>query len=248
MQYYVVLDGNTLKFQKTKPLCGDYVQSDEEKEMVMPDPFFPWLKYQTQTERVQFLDKISPVSTQCWFFGFRNLKSFDKLNLDLSRTKTMTGMFEECDSLQTLDLSGLDVSNVKSLSEMLKECNKLTEVNLTGWDTSKVQNFGSMFILCHKLKKLDLSSFSMKSAENISFCFYGCSALESLNLPAFPDNGNLVNAYYAFYGCKSLQYLDLSGFNPRFNKGTNITKKCYSLQNIRISQDALPYLGPALKI
>lgn len=240
MQFYAVLNGDTLEFQKRKPDVSEYAEYSEESVDFPDEGGPPWYKYWQKTKNIRFLDKISPINTGCWFNGFEYLEHFDKTNLDTSQTKNLYYMFSWCKNLREIDLSGLDISYVENLSGMFNGCERLTDIYFDGWETSNVQNFSAMFSFCEHLSSLDISSFSMESVEDISFMFRGCVNLKHIQLPRMANNKVLARS--TFMECISLRDIDLSNFcfpDNNFSKG--LLKGCHSLSlsSIRMTEEQL---------
>lgn len=236
MQYYAVLNGDTLEFQKTKPENLLYIAFSEE------DCWGSLLyKFKGMVKNVRFLDKTSPVNVAGAFYGFSSLEHFDKTNLDLSRATSLKRMFGFCSALETIDLSGLNISGVKDLSELFAGCKNLSEINLSGWDTSNTEDFQYMFAYCYSLSSLDLSSFSMQSVKDLSnLCCYSAN-LRSVTFPKFPNRNFLVQSMLE--GCTSLQEVNISnlGYLDDY-RAERLLKGCKTLSDIRASAENLMFL------
>lgn len=97
-------------------------------------PNTPWFDKRTQIQRVEFADKIQPVSTQCWFTGCKQLQEIKNIqNLDTSKVVSMGQMFYACSGLTALDVSGFDTSNVVEMGGMFRECGSLTKLDVSGF-------------------------------------------------------------------------------------------------------------------
>lgn len=243
MEFYVALNGDSLEFQKKKPVTGEYVEFLEEDDYEYP----PWLQYKAEVKSIRFLDPISPISTAGWFYNFYKLESFNKKNLDLSQTITLQKMFGTCYSLRCLDLSGLDISVVRDLSELFVGCASLSEIDLSGWDTSNVEDFHSMFAYCYSLSHLDISSFSMQSAKTLDSLCSGDEKLQSIKFPKFTNNTFTVQIMLD--NCISLQKLDISNFGHLDDsRAQGMLSGCYSLSNIQVSKENLGQLQELLDL
>lgn len=114
-------------------------------------------------------------STSRWFYEFENLTSVVGLhNLDTSKVTNMSGMFDDCRSLQSLDLSNFDTSKVTDMSRMFYNCESLGSLDLSSFDTSKVTDMEEMFWGCYSLQSLDLSSFDTSKVTDMYGMFDFC--------------------------------------------------------------------------
>ena len=72
-------------------------------------------------------------------------------NLNTASVTDMSGMFEDCFSLEKLKISGWNTSNVTMMENMFHGCSGLYELDLSGWNTSNVENMEYMFMDCTEL-------------------------------------------------------------------------------------------------
>jgi len=108
-------------------------------ECVLP----PWInnlvKVNEDIKTVQFVDKISPISTAHWFYSFAEVEYIDLTNLDMSNLKNMDCMFAGCAKLETIKLpNNFDTSRVESMAGLFDLCNVLT-IDCSKWNVSNVE-------------------------------------------------------------------------------------------------------------
>lgn len=93
-----------------------------------------------------------------------NLRSVD-FNDSFSSCETtdMTGMFQNCVSLEKITFGWFYTDHVETMESMFEGCEKLTDVDLDHFDTSNVGSMMRMFYGCGSLQTLDISGFSFQS-------------------------------------------------------------------------------------
>ncbi len=185
--------------------------------------------------------------------------------LDTSNITDMTGMFANCNKLETLTLDGFNFENVNTFGEnkysnMIAQCEnlkslilknskridillkdyviskeKITSLTLKKCDTSDITDMSRIFEHFSSLKELNLSDFDTSSVTNMSFMFTECSSLETLDLGIF-DTRNVTDMTCMFKGCSSLETLDLGIFDTSNVTDMNcMFSGCSSLKTIDIS-------------
>ena len=208
---YAVEKGDTLTFYyDDQRATREGIVYDMPAEENLPE----WTKEQNGTcERITQVEfdasfaAYRPTSTYCWFYHCSNIQKINNFkNLNTSEVTDMSGMFDECNALQSLDL--------------------------TGFNTANVTDMGGMFSRCIVLKSLDLSNFNTANVTNMFNMFYGCEALESLDLTNF-NTANVIEMTGMFAFCKTLKSLDLTSFNTANVIGmTDMFRRCYELTTI----------------
>ena len=210
---------------------------------------------------VVFENKISPVSTAYWFYGFTNLNDINMDKLNTTNVTNMSNMFRDCTTLTEIDFSNFNTSNVTNMSYMFYNCNnlseldvsnfdtskvttmkhmfekskKITSLDLKNFDTSKVNEFADMFKGMSLLVTLDISKFNTSNATRMEGMFRECSSLTNLDVSSF-DTSNATRMEGMFYGCRSLTNLDVSSFDT--SKVTNMGSMfhyCCSLSELDVS-------------
>ena len=151
------------------------------------------------------------------FYNCKQLKDFTRNDYSynpslLIKKRTMKGMFQNCESLESLDLSGnFETKNVEIMWDMFKGCSKLTNLSLLNpetFDTSQVTDMESMFEECTSLLTLNISNFNTENVQYMNQMFYNCFSLKSLYFHSI-SSSSLGTMYRMFYNCSSLEYLDL---------------------------------------
>lgn len=113
----------------------------------------PWSNVCNSVKSVYVKDRISPISTACWFNSFMNCSSFDVSNLNVSNVTNMESMFSgagtKASTLKIIGLSSWDTSNVTSMSMMFMFAGSNASTfdigNLSSWNTSNVTDISAMF-------------------------------------------------------------------------------------------------------
>lgn len=122
-------------------------------------------------------------NTRNMFYNATNLKTID---LDISRSKNVSGLFSGCTGLVTVGTLKLS-KELTSLSGLFSGCSSLTKIpNFE--DTSMITNMSSMFSGCSSLKAVrnlnftKMSSSSSYSKTGTIGMFSGCTSLTTLTL------------------------------------------------------------------
>lgn len=143
----------------------------------------PWCNEVESVRVVNFADKISPMSTACWFYQCDNLERVENIqNLDTSNVTNMNWMFSMCKSLTALDVSHFDTANVTSMRAMFYHC-PFTTLDVSHWDTAKVTDMCCMFQECYSLKtiyasgKFTTASVPETEDDNSHNMFDNCTSL-----------------------------------------------------------------------
>nr|WP_278245050.1 BspA family leucine-rich repeat surface protein [Ruminococcus flavefaciens] len=169
------------------------------------------------------------------FKDCEKLESIDVSDFDTSNVTKMNSMFELCRELTTLDLSNFDTSNVIDMNNMFECCASLTELDVSNFDTSKVTNMAFMFGECWYLKTLDLSNFDTSNVTDMNNMFAFCNNMTSLDLITF-DTSKVKNMKAMFLACKSLVSIDLSSFDTSQNVEIDeMFNYCDDLETILVS-------------
>ena len=128
------------------------------------------------------------------FSGIPNLVEFVDISyLDVSRVRSMQGMFQNAFSLAELDLSGWDTSNVTIMENMFSGARALTSLDLSSWDIGRVSRMTHMFRDASGITNLNLYGWDTRNAWPMTGIFNGTTGLRSLTLG--PDFR--INAFYA---------------------------------------------------
>lgn len=230
---YAVLADNilTFKYDKNMPVENAWDISKNKKQQ----PGWNGYYYTTVAFDDSFKDA-RPDSCFYWFAN-NNIKSFIGLaNFNTSEVKTMEGMFNWANNLESINLAGFDTKNVENMTNMFNGCQKLASLDLSKFNTEKVKSMNSMFDNCKALKSLDLSSFNTAKVVTMERMFNNCDKLESIKFGDSFNTAVVTTMSQMFYNCASLKALDLSGFDTR--NVTNIYKMfsgCKALETLNLS-------------
>ncbi len=188
----------------------------------------PWYGQRNNIKTVEFVNKISPISTAWWFYNCNNITTINNMkeNLDTAKVTDMTYMFYNCSSLKSIDVSNFDTSNVTSMTQMFYNCSSLKSVDVSNFDTSKVTNINNMFFYCSSLGKIDLSSFNLdKVTDDVRYIIGECNNLSEIKfgekftkevyLPNVSPDGQYCTGWYSDIECTEE--------NKVADKGSNYT-------------------------
>ena len=131
--------------------------------------------------------------------------------------KDMSGMFKECNSLQSIDLSGWKTDNVTDMSGMFSGCNSLQTIDLSGWNTGNVTTMSWMFNGCKKLVEIKgLENWDTKNVTNMNCMFYECKALTKIKFGANWHTENVTDMSHMFSKCEKLTEIKgIENWNPK---------------------------------
>ena len=139
-------------------------------------------------------------STSIWFKIFRNLIEIKGIeNLKTSNVTDMSGMFDECFSLQSLDISHFDTRNVKDMDGMFAGCKAIRSLDVSGFITDNVTTMYSMFEGCEAITSLNVSSFNTSNVTRMTCMFADCHKLSELDLSSF-NTSNVTSMGRMFRG------------------------------------------------
>lgn len=147
------------------------------------------------------------------FSGCTNIVNVENLKaLNLSETKELDFLFENCKSLESIDLNGLNTDNVESLWSMFYKCSSLKYVDLSPLFTGNVTNMSYMFA-DSGIESLNLSGINTSHVTDLNGMFTGCSAITMIDLSSF-DTSNVTDMSFMFANCLSLTTIYVSdGWN-----------------------------------
>lgn len=223
-------DDNSLNFYKRSeiPAVGDQFEGRTATSVytnietdVYTKGSSPWVNLKP-LDSIKVVDKISPISTACWFENIES-KSIDLKNLDTSKVTNMMFMF--CESkLPDIDFSSFDTSNVEFMSGAF-ESSSFKNIDLSMCDFSKCIYFSGTFANSYNLKKVNLSGVDASKTEIMNSMFENCYFLEEVNMTLMKVE-SVTNTDKMFYSCRSIKDLDFSGW-----KTTNL-KDCYQMFSV----------------
>ena len=125
-----------------------------------------------------------PENCEALFADMSRLESFNALsaNIDASKAKNISHMFEGDKNLKHAILDGWQFSNVVDASYMFRRCESLEDVDI-GEGYEKLENIRSAFAYCKSLKELNVASFfeSEELWENSYLCDK-CRSLEHVDM------------------------------------------------------------------
>ncbi len=231
--YVTLYTDGTLAFAETKnpfPEKTIDVQYEDvsEREGTNNWTEYPWYNERNSVTTVEFVNKISPISTSSWFAECRNLSTIKNIeNLDTSKVTNMSFMFYFCDSLTELDLSSFDTSNVTNMQSMFNSCWNLNKINISSFNTSNVTNMYLMFAYCWNLTEIDVSGFDTNKVTGMDGMFLECKSLTEIDVSNF-NVSNVTDIGRLFSKCSSLTKIDISNFN----KGSSSTKNVTDMNNM----------------
>ena len=112
--------------------------------------------------------------------------SLETVNIDVEMPKltSMSQMFKDATKLKTVTFgNSFTTEKVTNMSGMFQNCYSLESLDISGFDTANVTNMSNMFNSCYSLTALDISSFDtsgISSGSNLNDMF-GSSSNDSVN-------------------------------------------------------------------
>ncbi len=169
-----------------------------------------------------------------------SLESLDLTSFHADEVTSMVGMFLNCSNLKSLKFGDFEAVNAKSMQNVFNHCNNLETIKFNRFTISEATSLEQMFYYCESLKNLDLSGFVTKNVTNMSKMFYECKNLETVDLSNF-NIENVTTIQNMFYDCSSLKSLDLSSFTPvGITTLNSLFYNCNSLESIDLSHFSTP--------
>ena len=162
----------------------------------------------------------------------------DYLNIELNlreKTKHLSCLFSNCDSLVKIEnIFNVD-TNVKDLKELFSGCLLLKELpnNISEWDISNATDLSGVFYKCESLVSIpDISKWDTFNVTNMMSMFNNCKSLKSLPDISRWNTSKVTNMVCMFSNCLSLESLpkDMSNWNTsNVEKINDMFYKCKSL-------------------
>ena len=150
-----------------------------------------------------------PYTLKKMFDGFKGIKNIQGLdNLVTDNVTDMSGMFNECNNLDSLCLDGFKTDYVTDMSDMFNGCYNLRTLNLRSFKTDNVTNMSGMFANCLRVTSLDISSFNTSNVTDMNCMFFAMCSLGSIDLKGF-DTKKVTNMSRMFFGCQSFTEIDI---------------------------------------
>ena len=96
----------------------------------------------------------------------------------------MSGMFNNCISLNNINLVSFNTINVTNMSAMFSGCHSLRELNLSNFNTINVTNMNMMFKDCFYLTNLNIMNFDSHNIKSLNKdkMFDNCISLKKQNI------------------------------------------------------------------
>ena len=168
-------------------------------------------------DKIAFADKASKYDPS-FFEQFTKLKEIVGLSkIDFSRLKDFSGMFVNCESLESVDLTGVNTNNAESFELMFANTPALKSVNFGNIDTSKVKNMSYMFA-ASGIESVDFRNINTSEVTNMSHMFYDATNLKNVVMRNF-NTLNVKDFSAMFKNCTSLDKIDISSFELTYKVG-----------------------------
>lgn len=160
------------------------------------------------------------VTSMCYTFNSNRLKSINLNNLDTSKVKYMSCIFNSVGLEKIQFGQKFKTDNVKSL--WFAFCNSdIKEIDLSNLNFTNVENISMLFDYCEKLEKVNMKNLNLEKIENLTCVFGNCENLKEINLDGVKFK-NLNDISCLFANCKSLKNIDLSFLKDSQNKSLNL--------------------------
>ena len=117
------------------------------------------------------------------FSDFKELINIEGLgNLKTDSCKKMSGMFQNCSSIEEIDLSNWNIANSAYLNDMFFECKNLKKVKFPKETVITYGYINNMFEGCENLKTIDLSSIkeTKKNCNLEDILGKGCNNIQEI--------------------------------------------------------------------
>lgn len=179
--------------------------------------YINWFHYHTNLKEIEGFEYINTDQVKSMsgvFQGCNSLTSIDVSSFCTDNISDMSNMFNGCSSLTSLDVSVFNTNNVTTMQGMFMGCTKLTELDVSRFNTSNVTDMSHMFRECKKITELDLSNFDTRKVTTMQSMFAHCDLLTKIDVSHF-DTRKVESMSAMFFYCGSMENLDLSNFDTR---------------------------------
>ena len=119
-------------------------------------------------------------------------------------------LFADMPRLESFDVSSanIDASKVKNISHMFEGDKNLRHAILDGWQFGNVKDACYMFSRCESLEEVNIGE-GYEKLENVRSAFEYCKSIKELNVAPFFESDNLWRSSYLCYKCQSLEHVDM---------------------------------------
>ena len=218
-QVSVERDGNILTFRYGIAPDNAYILRQNGNQGIdyfwqsKVDPSLSGSKFYPEGDTLVVIDPsmkaFKPYTLKKMFDGFKGIKNIQGLdNLATDNVTDMSGMFNECNNLDSLCLDAFKTDYVTDMSDMFNGCYKLRSLNLRSFKTDNVTNMSGMFANCLRVTSLDISSFNTSNVTDMNCMFFAMCSLGSIDLKGF-DTKKVANMSRMFFGCQSFTEIDI---------------------------------------
>lgn len=180
------------------------------------------MRRRDRVEEIRFVPgSKAPEDMGAFFEDMWALRRVDFTNLDMSKTVSLTWMFNnagdgdveivnlkapnarDCERLfrlgpdvTSLKVPGLDVSGAEVAREMFASPHRITELDLSGLRLPRAKDINRMFMCCERLRRLDISNLELPPDVEMDnrgpAMFSNCVSLEHVDMPT---KGALADRY-----------------------------------------------------
>ncbi len=153
------------------------------------------------------LSEVESIDRMCSYC--HSLKSIVMPEIHLT-SYTSSGVFENCENLETADLSKLVFSDNCDISNMFYNCSALKTVILP----ENAEEIGMSYIFsgCSSLESVNFQNLKYKNISGMNSAFNGCKSLKEIDLSGCKSESGYCYFYDAFKGCTSLETVKLPSF------------------------------------
>lgn len=163
-----------------------------------------------------------------------------QLGIDSTANTGHASFFSQCRRLKEIDISTWNLTKTSSLSGMFNQCNALENVNLPdniGSD-GLLTTIATMFSYCYMLKNVDFSKINLSNVQSMNTCLQYALSLETF-IPATTTPvgssgtsqlGGFLNYAYELEDL-DLSWLDVSKYTNATSQYSNMLTNCAKLKN-----------------
>ncbi|MBR0243312.1 MAG: BspA family leucine-rich repeat surface protein [Bacteroidaceae bacterium] len=183
-------------------------------------------KYNDKIKKVTIhssFKNVKIMNAYCYFWGLSALEEISGIeNLDISKAKSLYGMFLGCMSLK--DFGGtIDVSSATDLTQMFSFCASMEKIPVKFGSGTNITSTSAMFHNCFSLKEIPASNYPhTDNVTDFSYMFFGCSNLVSVPTHLF-NTSKATTMNSMFYGCTSLNEKTCKGIKEFDTKNVKET-------------------------
>ena len=134
-------------------------------------------------------------------------------NWNVSKVKTMAGMFNHASNLTSFLAPDWDTRSLENISLIFGSAQRLTQLAVQNWHTSAVTNMASAFSTTRGLTEINVENWDTRSVTNMSYMFANTTNLTELDLSSWNTQSVTTTSY--MFSETGLTEIDFTNWDTR---------------------------------